>query len=62
MSETIKTPEIERFDPNVPIPNFSGLRRRKDSYDTRSNIDKTHPLANDPLVDLRDDGYVLMML
>jgi|GEM_PF-1454168 len=41
------------------IPNYTKLREAKAGYDTddRSIIDDTHPLHNDPLVDVREFGF-----
>jgi len=41
------------------IPNYSELRAAKPGYDTdeRSIIDTSHPLHNDPLVDVREHGF-----
>lgn len=38
------------------IPNYSELRQGKAGYD-RQEIDTSHPLYNDPLVDLREFGF-----
>lgn len=39
------------------IPNFTELRANKAGYDTRYEIDKDHPLHNDPLVDPREPEF-----
>ena len=39
------------------IPNLSTLRAKKPGYDTRYQIDTTHPLYNDPLVDPRESEF-----
>ena len=39
------------------IPNLSRLRANKPGYDTRYQIDTTHPLFNDPLVDPREPEF-----
>lgn len=40
-----------------PIPNYTDLRREKDGYDVRYQINTEHPLHNDPLVDPRDTEF-----
>ncbi len=39
------------------IPNLTELRRGKPGYDSRYEIDTTHPLHNDPLVDPRESEF-----
>lgn len=39
------------------IPNMSALRSDKDGYDIRYDIDTTHPLYTDPLVDPREPEF-----
>lgn len=39
------------------IPNFTELRLDKAGYDTRFEIDTSHPLHNDPLVDPREPEF-----
>lgn len=39
------------------IPNLTNLRLTKSGYDTRFQIDKDHPLYNDPLVDPREPEF-----
>ncbi len=39
------------------IPNFRELRDNKAGYDTRYKLDTSHPLYNDPLVDLREPEF-----
>src|SRR4051794_34822599 len=39
------------------IPNYTELRADKPGYDTRYEIDSSHPLHNDPLVDPRDSDF-----
>lgn len=42
------------------IPNYTELRAAKPGYDSdeRAVVDTTHPLHNDPLVDVREYGFV----
>ncbi len=39
------------------IPNFTALRANKAGYDTRYEIDTSHPLYTDPLVDPREAEF-----
>ncbi len=41
----------------LEIPNLTELRLSKSGYDTRYEIDVTHPLHNDPLVDPREPEF-----
>lgn len=41
----------------TPIPNLTELRTGKSGYDSRYDIDTSHPLHNDPLVDLREPEF-----
>lgn len=41
----------------LKIPNYTELRIGKPGYDTRYEIDTSHPLHNDPLVDPREPDF-----